>query len=277
MAGRGDHGAPRSTGDTRGAGTGDPERWGFWFTLCILILYPLNTLLRRRDPRGWEHLPREGGVLLALNHVSVTDPLIICREVFDAGRLPHYLAKDSLFRIPGARQVLYGAKQIPVSRGTVDAARALDAAVEALERGLCVIIYPEGTTSRDPELWPMQARTGVARLALTEGVPVLPVAQWGAHRFYRRGYRPHAFRFPTISTRVGEPIDLSAYEGREQTPELLREVTDLIMSRITAQLAEIRVGETRPRVALGWRRGEPEPTLVDLEPVDRTRRRGRAA
>ena len=254
------------------------EKWGFWFTLCIVILYPLNALLRRKDARGWEKLPPSGtGVILAVNHVSVADPLIIAREVFDAGRLPHYLAKDSIFEVPVAGAIMRGVKQIPVSRGSADAARALDAAVAALREGFCVIIYPEGTTSRDPAMWPMQARTGIARLALISGVPVLPVAQWGAHRLYRRGERPHLFRFPTVSTRVGDPVDLSAYEGREQTSALLREVTDLIMSRITAQLADIRTGETPPEKATVWRRGEPDPQIVDLEPAERARRRTRAA
>lgn len=253
------------------------EKWGFWFTLCIAILYPGNWLVRRTDKRGWERVPKEGGVILAFNHVSVTDPLIICKEVFAAGRLPHYLAKDSIFSIPVAGAIMRGAKQIPVSRGTADAARALDDAVAALKQGFCVIIYPEGTTTRDPRLWPMQARTGVARLALLSGVPVLPVAQWGAHRIYRRGGRPHPFRRPTVSTRVGEPVDLSPYEGKPQTPELLREVTDLIMSRITTMLAEIRTGESPPQRATVWRRGEPDPPLVDLEPIERARRRKRAA
>jgi 1-acyl-sn-glycerol-3-phosphate acyltransferase len=241
---------------------GGTERRGFWFSFCIALLYPLNSLLARRDRRGWEHLPAEGGAILAANHISVTDPLIIARDVYDAGRLPHYLAKDSLFRGPTAR-LMRGAGQIPVYRGTADAAKSLGDAVAALQAGYLVIIYPEGTTSRDPALWPMQARTGVARLALMSGVPVLPLAQWGAHEFYRRGSRPHPFRRPTIRTRVGAPLDLSAYEGKPQTPALLREVTDLIMGRVTDLLVEIRPG-TPPEQVTVWHKGQPEPPLVEL-------------
>lgn len=253
------------------------EKWGFWFTVCIAVLWPGNPLLRRTDKRGWERVPKHGGVILALNHISVADPLIIAKEVFDAGRLPHYLAKDSIFAHPLAGPIMRGARQIPVSRGTTDAARALDHAVEALRQGFCVVIYPEGTTTRDPRLWPMQARTGVARLALLSGAPVVPVAQWGAHRIYRRHGRVHPFRRPVVTTRVGEPVDLSAYEGRPQTPALLREVTDVIMGRIRTMLAEIRTGEEPPEQETVWRRGEPDPEPVDLEAYDRARRRRRAA
>ncbi len=241
---------------------GGSEKRGFWFSLCIAILYPGNSLLARRDAQGWERLPAEGGVILAANHVSVADPLIIARDIFDAGRLPHYLAKDSLFRGP-AGPIMRGAKQIPVYRGTADAAKSLSDAVTALRQGFCVIIYPEGTTSRDPDLWPMQARTGVARLALLSGVPVLPVAQWGAQEFYRRGGRPHPFARPTIRTRVGPPVDLTAYAGQEQTPALLRAATERIMAEVTALLAGIRPG-TPPAQSLVWRRGEPEPPLREL-------------
>jgi 1-acyl-sn-glycerol-3-phosphate acyltransferase len=241
---------------------GGGEKRGFWFRFCILILYPLNSLLARRDRGGWENLPREGGVILAANHVSVVDPLIIARDLYDAGRLPHYLAKASLFRGPSG-PIMRGAGQIPVYRGTADAAKSLGDAVEALRQGYCVIIYPEGTTSRDPELWPMQARTGVARLALMAGVPVLPLAQWGAHQLYRRGFRPNPFARPTIRTRLGEPVDLSAYADSPQSPAVLREVTDLIMGRVTALLTQIRPG-TPPAPQTVWHKGQPEPALVDL-------------
>lgn len=241
---------------------GGEEKRGFWFSLCIALLYPLNSLLFRRDRRGWERLPRTGGVLLVANHVSIADPLIIARDVFDAGRLPHYLAKDTLFHGLVGR-LMRGAHQIPVHRGTADAGKALSEAVAALQRGYCVIIYPEGTTSRDPQLWPMQARTGVARLALMAGVPVHPVAQWGAHELYRRGGRLHPLCRATIRTRVGAAFDLSAYEGKDQTSQRMRELTDVMMSEVTRLLTEIRPG-TPPARPLVWHRGEPDPEPTPL-------------
>ena len=137
--------------------------------------------------------------------------------------------------------VLVGAQQIPVSRNSVDASLALEPAVEALRRGECVLIYPEGSATRDPQMWPMKARTGVARLALLSGVPVIPVAQWGPSSCCptRRGARGccRAHRFQVVA---GPPVDLSAFVGKPLTAELLRAATDTIMWRITKQLAEIR-------------------------------------
>lgn len=225
---------------------------GFWLGLAVVVIYPLVSLLFRVRWRGTEHVPATGGVLVATNHVSYADPLIFARFVWDAGRIPRFLAKDSLFKIFFVRNVLRGADQIPVSRGTVDAQQSLQHAVDALERGECVCIYPEGTVTRDPDFWPMVGRTGVARLALSADVPVVPVAQWGAQDavdVYRKRYRPLPRK--TVHAVAGPPIDLSAYRGRPLTADLLREVTDVIMRGIRDQLAEVR-GQTPP--AEFWRK-----------------------
>lgn len=230
----------------------DREQRGFWFLLAIVVVRPLAVLLTRRVRRGLEHIPARGGALLVANHVSVVDPLTLAHAVYDAGRLPHYLAKESLFRAPFVGRVMRGARQIPVRRDTSDAAQALSAAVQALVDGAVVIIYPEGTTTRDPELWPMRARTGVARLALTAGVPVLPVAQWGAQEIHRRGGRVHPLRRPVVTTVVGEPVDLSRWAGAAQTPAVLREVTEALMGEVTGLLAGVR-GEEPPEQPFTWR------------------------
>lgn len=219
---------------------------GFWLGLAVVVIYPLISLFFKMRWRGREHIPATGGVIVATNHVSYADPLIFARFVWDAGRIPRFLAKDSLFRIFFVRSVLKGADQIPVSRGTVDAQQSLQHAVDALERGECVCIYPEGTVTRDPDFWPMVGRTGVARLALSADVPVVPVAQWGAQHavdVYSKRYRPLPRK--TVHAVAGPPIDLSAYRGRPLTSDLLREVTDVIMRGIRDQLAEVR-GETPP-------------------------------
>ena len=138
-----------------------------------------------------------------------------------------------------------GAGQIPVHRGTNDAARSLRDAVAALDRGEAIIIYPEGTTTKDPTNWPMQAKTGIARLVLlSPGTPVVPVGQWGPHRMggpslSRLGKRR------TAQASVGEPFDLSHWRGAEETAETLRAITDEIMSAVRAQVAELR-GEPAP-------------------------------
>jgi 1-acyl-sn-glycerol-3-phosphate acyltransferase len=152
-----------------------------------------------------------------------------------------------------------GAGQIPVDREHPTAPQALDAAVAALHAGETVVIYPEGTVTKDPGKWPMLAKTGVARLALLSGVPVVPVAQWGAQdildtaRSRRISLRP---RRP-VRFRVGPPVDLSRWAGREPTAEVLREVTTAVMDAITAELEVLR-GERAPAHRYDPRRGRDE-------------------
>ena len=227
-------------------------RVGFWLRVAWAVIYPVDTMLFKLRWRGREHLPATGGVLVVTNHISYADPLTFARYVWDAGRVPRFLAKEPLFRIFFVRRVLRGAGQIPVHRGAADAQGSLRDAVAALERGEAVCIYPEGTVTRDPDWWPMVGRTGVARRALATDVPVVPVAQWGpqfAVDVYRKRFR--LIPRKTAICQAGPPVDLSAYRGRPLTAELLREVTDVIMARVRDLLGEIR-GETPPTTF--WRR-----------------------
>jgi 1-acyl-sn-glycerol-3-phosphate acyltransferase len=210
---------------------------------------PLLRVTTTRDWRAQDRIPAEGGVILAANHVSYVDPMTLGIYVLEAGRVPKYLAKSSLFERPLIRHVFIGAKQIPVYRGTADASNALSAAVDAVNAGDCLLIYPEGSATRDPDCWPMKARTGVARLALMTGAPVIPVAQWGPQRLWRyKAKLPRPFPPKRVQILAGPPVDLSAYAGEPMTGQVLREVTDLIMARITALLVELRGGEP-PAVA----------------------------
>ena len=256
--GRDDRPAPRGTPPVRSL----LSRWrglGPEYLLGIAVTWPVS-LLWRRTGTGGEHLP-PGGVVLAANHLSVLDPVVVAHHLLlDLDRAPRFLVKSELFRGRGlVARVLCGAGQIPVDRDTPDAAKALDAAVDALARGETVVIYPEGTVTRDPAHWPMAARTGVARLALESGAPVLPLAQWGAQDAWGVARRPLPRR--TASFRIGPPVDLSAYTGRPLTTEVLREATDAVMDALTEQVAVLR--------------GEPAP-LTRLDPRDASTR-GRAA
>jgi len=224
------------------------EQVGPYMRLAVIVLYPLISLLFRIRWLHTERIPATGPAIIAVNHVSYADPLLFGRYIWDAGRVPRYLAKASLFRLPfPIGTVIRGAGQIPVHRGTADAAEALQGAVAALERGEMVLIYPEGTVTRDPDFWPMQAKTGVARLALlAPGVPVIPVGQWGPQNFldvYHRRFRP--LPRTTVSVSAGEPIDLSEFAGRPPSTPMLREMTDRIMTAVRAQVAELR-GEPVP-------------------------------
>jgi 1-acyl-sn-glycerol-3-phosphate acyltransferase len=228
-----------------------PRKWRargrppFGMCVAIPLVYPFASLMFRLRYHHAERLPTRGPVLLVANHVSILDPIACARLVFDAGRLPHFLAKESVFKgVVGT--LLRSAGQIPVARYSADAHTALDAARADLDAGNVIVIYPEGSVTRDPEWWPMQARTGVARLALTTDAVVLPVAQWGpqrVHDYHRKKLRLR-FRAPADYS-VGEPIDLSAAraqirDGAPLSGQLLRETTDLIMTRVRDQLAELR-------------------------------------
>jgi 1-acyl-sn-glycerol-3-phosphate acyltransferase len=217
---------------------------GFWYRFVVNGARPLLRISTTREWRDLDRIPQTGGVIVAANHISYVDPFTLGLFVLESGRIPKYLAKSSLFENPLTKRIFIGANQIPVYRGTADAAKALSAAAEAVEAGECLLIYPEGSATRDPGCWPMKARTGVARLALTTGAPVIPVAQWGPQKLWRyKAKFPHPFPRKKVQIIAGPPVDLSAYAGKPQTAEVLREVTDLIMAKITDLLIELRGGE----------------------------------
>lgn len=224
------------------------QRRGWAFAFVVAIVKPLLLLFTRRRWIDGEKVPADGGCVLVGNHISHVDPLTFAHFVYDHGRLPRYLAKDSVFRVPFVGMVVRKAGQIPVYRLTADASLAFRAAVEAVNAGECVVVYPEGTISRDPGLWPMTGRTGAARIALSTGAPVIPVAQWGAnHILAPYAKRPHLLPPRTISMKAGDPVVLDDLRGRPLTPEVLREATDRIMDALTVLLAELR-GEQPPAV-----------------------------
>src|SRR6476661_3570414 len=145
----------------------------------ILFCPVLHTLIRNKWA-GQENIPKTGPVIIAPNHMSYADWGTDAVFFYGAGRYPTFMIKASAFKVKFIGKLLYGCGQIPVNRGAKDAALALKQAEEALKEGAAVIIYPEGTATRDPDLWPMVGKTGVARLALATGAPVIPVAHWGA-------------------------------------------------------------------------------------------------
>lgn len=215
---------------------------------CVTVLRPPMMLLTKRDWRGGEHIPASGGCVLAVNHVSEFDPVPFAHFVYDHGRLPRFLGKAEVFKVPVIGRILTSAGQIPVYRKSADASKAFSAAVAAVAKGECVVVYPEGTISKDPELWPMRGKTGAARIALTTGRPVVPCVQWGPQEIlapYAR--RPHVFPRKVMQIRAVAPVDLSDLQGQEMTPDLLHEATDRIMAAITALLEDIR-GAQAPAV-----------------------------
>jgi 1-acyl-sn-glycerol-3-phosphate acyltransferase len=198
---------------------------------------------------GRENMPRSGGVVFVPNHISHFDPLALGFFIWECRRIPRFLGKASVFKLPIAGQIISGAGQIPVYRDSAQAVDAFRDAVAAVEQGECVGVYPEGTITRDPDLWPMTGKTGAARIALMTGCPVIPIANWGAHeilRSYTGKIRIRLLPRKVIQVRAGQPVDLSAFQGKPLTNELLHEATEAIMTAVAATLGELR-GETPPK------------------------------
>lgn len=224
------------------------HRIGFWYRFTAVLAKPPLVVLFKRDWQGMEHIPAEGGFITAVNHNSYLDPLSYAHFQYNTGRVPRFLAKAALFKGSFVGGLLRGTQQIPVYRESTDAANAFRAAVDAINKGECVAFYPEGTLTRDPDMWPMEGKTGAARVALLTKAPVIPVAQWGANEAmppYAKEKKLRLFPRKTLRVLAGPPVDLSAYYGKEPTGEVLREATDVIMKAITELLAELR-GEPAP-------------------------------
>ncbi|HZK05699.1 MAG TPA: lysophospholipid acyltransferase family protein [Actinomycetaceae bacterium] len=210
------------------------------------VLRPVIMRLTERHWAGSENLPPEGAYIAVANHVTNADPITFAHYMVDHDVPVKILTKSELFEVPIFRRVITSAGMIPVERGTKKAGDSLAAAKEALARGEVIGIFPEGTLTHDPDGWPMHGKTGAARLALESGVPVIPIAQWGAHRLMPR----HSGRLVTLKPQrvdvvAGPPVDLSDFADQPLTGTVLREATDRIMHQLRGMLGEIR-GETPP-------------------------------
>jgi len=217
---------------------------GWAFATCVAIVKPT---LRAFSKHSWidgHKLPAEGGCVVVGNHISHLDPFTLGHFIYDHGRIPRYLAKSEVFDIPIGGSIVRSAGQIPVYRLTDDASLAFRAAVEAVGEGECVVVYPEGTITRDPNLWPMNGKMGAARIALSAGVPVIPIAQWGANAILAPyAKKPDIFPRKTVIMKVGDPVNLDDFADEPLTPELLRDATTRIMDELTGLLSDIRAGE----------------------------------
>jgi len=220
-----------------------------WRVFSVIILRPLLRLLMRHEWSGRENFPKTGGVILAPNHLSYADwPTVALFSDAYGHRYPVFMIKSAVFEVKVLGPLMYKLGQLPVYRGRGDAGLVLRQAEQALRKGACVIVYPEGTASRDPDLWPMVGKTGAARLALTTGAPVIPIAHWGAQFILPYGTKkPHLWPRKTVRMVAGPPVDLSAYAGQRLSASVLRAATADIMADITGLLAKIRQ-ETPPAV-----------------------------
>ena len=226
--------------------TGRPLGTNVTFKICTKIAIPILNLVGKKNWRGSENIPPSGRVIVASNHVSYLDVLFFTHFLFRNGRAPRYIGKEGVFKVPIIGKILLAAGQIPVARESKDASKALEHAIKLLEAGHCLGVYPEGTLSRDPQGWPMVAKTGLARLAIITQSPVIPVAQWGS-QIVMPTYEKKLKVFPRTPIKIlaGKALDLSPWYGKENDPEALTQATAFVMRAITDLLEELR-GEKRP-------------------------------
>ncbi len=233
------------------------SRLGFVYRFVVVILKPWLVVITKRDYRGVENLKFDGGIIAAMNHNSWFDPFVVAQFMWDNDRPPKFLAKAAIFKVPVIGQLIYLAGQIPVYRESRHAKIAVRGAISAVEKGEAVVISPEGTLTRDPNLWPMEGKTGAARIALATKAPVIPVAHWGAH-LVLAPYSKKLKLFPrkTMIVAAGKPVDLSDLYDQEITAEVLKIATSRIMDAITKELAMIR-NQTPPAERMPWTKQRP--------------------
>lgn len=214
---------------------------GWGYRVAAFVLLPLLRLLVRWEWRGTERLATGSGIVVAGNHLSYFDPLASAYALWCSDRPARFVGKESVFRIPVIGGIIRNAGQIPVLRESADASVALRKAVEAARRGECVVIYPEGTLTRDPGLWPMDGKSGAVRIAVEAGVPLIPFAQWGPQEVLAPyGRRLRLLPRKTMRIAFGAPMDLSSLRGSDLTADTLQQATDALMDAITALLADLR-------------------------------------
>ncbi|MFI9638492.1 lysophospholipid acyltransferase family protein [Micromonospora sp. NPDC051925] len=236
--------------DTPPPGWQPPLFWRAAQLLARLVVAPLARLEVTGDVPA--HL-RRGPLILAANHISPFDPIVLGAACRARGMAPRFMATGGLFRTPGLGALMRHAGHLRVDRGTAAVRGALDAAA-AVTEGSVVLVYPEGRIGLDPGLWPERGKTGAARIAMACGAPVVPVAQWGSHEVlpYRaprgmlRWLGRALLRRPVIRVRFGDPLDLG--DLFPAASGAARQGTDRIIDAITDTLRPLRVDEPdRPR------------------------------
>lgn len=217
------------------------------FRLLAAIVLPFMTMVARYKIQDGDKLPKTGPFILSPNHYSEIDPLVVGVVMWKLGRMPHFLAKASIFKIPVVGYLAKISGQIPVERaGAVRGNDPLTAATRIADQGLAVVIYPEGSLTRDPDLWPMRGKTGAVRMALEADIPLIPLSHWGTQKVMPRyGKKISVFPRKTIHVKVGDPVDLSEFRKRPVDSAALTAATNKVMVAITQLTAELR-GETPP-------------------------------
>lgn len=224
------------------AGARESRPFVFWMLAGIVV--PLVGVLAKIRVRPGDSLAPSGAYVLAPNHYTEIDPLIVAVTVWRLGRPPRFMAKESLFAVPVLGWALRATGMVPVARSSSSASarQTLRASETLVEHGRGVIVYPEGTLTRDPGMWPMRGKTGAVRLALESGIPLIPMAHWGAQEIMARYGKKISLWPPRklVTVAIGAPVDISDLVGRHTQPAALAEANDRLMSAITALLEDLR-------------------------------------
>jgi 1-acyl-sn-glycerol-3-phosphate acyltransferase len=216
------------------------EKTPIWRFLAVVVI-PLMGILSKITILDGDKAPKSGAFVLTPNHYSEIDPLVMGVAMWKVGRMPRFLAKASLFKVPVLGAIMRRTRQVPVEReGSARTSDPLAAARQITEHGLAVIIYPEGTLTREPDLWPMRGKLGAVRMALDADIPIVPVAHWGTQLVLPRYGKLSLFPRKRITVKFGDPIDLSSYRGQPRTTKLLGEATEVVMKAITALFEDLR-------------------------------------
>ncbi|GLY54352.1 lysophospholipid acyltransferase family protein [Lentzea sp. NBRC 102530] len=200
----------------------------YWLMKHVLLGPILRLFFQPKIIEGAENIPKDGGAILASNHLAVSDsfflPLMLSRRVTFPAKIEYFTGTG----IKGKLQKWFfsGVGQVPIDRSSASAAQgALDTGVRIVREGKLLGIYPEGTRSPDARLY--KGKVGVAWIALESGAPVIPVAMFGtdkANPIGSRMWKPHPIRI-----KIGKPLDFSRYEGLSGDRFVLRSITDEIM------------------------------------------------
>jgi 1-acyl-sn-glycerol-3-phosphate acyltransferase len=244
-----------------------PWLWRALLRFARVLVFPICRLrVSVEDPAA----VAAGPLILAANHVSPVDPIIMTAACSVAGIAPRFLATGGLFQAPVFGSLMRRSGHLRVDRGSAQVAQALPDAAVALKANSIVLVYPEGRIGLDPWMWPERGKTGVARMAALSGAPVVPVAQWGAHRVMPYG-TPRGlpgslaralWHRPVVHVRFGRPVDLGGLTGTAGAQAM--RATQRITAAIDETLEPLRPGEMQL------------PLFVDrTRPVDLTRVRPR--
>lgn len=242
-----------------------------WRALQVVARGLVGLVARLRVTGDVPDALRRGPLILAANHLTPFDPIVLTAACRVRRVAPRFMATGGLFRAPVVGAVMRACGHIRVERGSAAVTHALADAGRAVASGSIVLVYPEGRMGLDPGMWPERGKTGTARLALSSGATVVPVAQWGTHqvvpyaapRGLLRAIPRALLRRPVIRVHFGAPVDLAGL--RADAPGHAQRATDRIIDGITDALAPLRPDE-------------PElPRYIDpTRPTDTTRARRRS-